>query len=234
MPGTHQVPPPAARARGHGAPAPRCAVLIPAYDEQDTVGAVVAVARRAGLGPVVVVDDGSADATAERAAAAGARVVRLRANRGKGGALKAGAERLDAEVLVIVDADLVGLEPHHLRALAEPVRSGRARMARGVFRGGRWRTTAAQRLAPQLNGQRSLWRTDLLRVPGLGASRYGVEVALTAHARAAGWTCEDVPLPGVSQVMKEEKRGLWRGLAVRVRMYREIAAALLRGRGRHA
>jgi glycosyltransferase involved in cell wall biosynthesis len=210
-----------------------CAVLVPALNEAATIGSVVEVARRAALGPVWVVDDGSADATADRAAAAGARVLRLPSNVGKGGALCAGAAVVAAEVLVVVDADLVGLEPAHLRALAAPVLVGEADMTRGVFRGGRWSTTAAQRLIPQLNGQRALRRADLAAVPGLADSRYGVEVRLTEHARRRGWRCVDVPLDGVSHVMKEEKRGLWRGLRVRLRMYRDIVSALLR-RGRHA
>lgn len=211
-----------------------CAVLIPAFDERETIGAVVEVARAAGLGPVLVVDDGSADETAAAARAAGAEVLRLERNRGKGGAIAAGLERLDSDVVLLIDADLTGLAPEHLRALAAPVLAGGVDMTRGVFVGGRWRTAAAQRLAPQLNGQRAV-RRDLLRaVPGLADSRYGVEVAITEHARRAGWSRLDVPLEGVSQVMKEEKRGLWTGLRVRARMYGEILATLARSLLRRA
>jgi len=207
------------------------AVIIPAFDEAANLAPVVAAARAAELGPVVVVDDGSRDATAEVAGRAGAEVVRLGSNRGKGAALRAGAEAVSSEVLVLLDADLVGLEARHVRALAEPVVAGRAEMTRGAFRGGRWSTTTAQRITPQLNGQRALRRTSLLEVPHLAESRYGVEIAITRHAADRGWRCLDVPLEGVSQVMKEEKRGLLRGALTRMRMYGEIVAALLR-RGR--
>ena len=88
----------------------------------------------------------------------------------------------------------------------------------------------AQRMTPQLSGQRALRRRSLLEVPGLGSSRYGVEVAITRHAIRSGWRFIDVPLPGVSQVMKEEKRGLLRGLATRARMYGEILGTLLGAR----
>lgn len=197
-------------------------VLIPAFDEAATVATVVGVAREAGIGPVVVVDDGSRDGTAEAAAAAGAEVVRLPRNLGKGGAVAAGARARREAVVVLLDADLTGLQPQHVRALAEPVLARRADMARGVFAGGRWRTTLVQRALPVLNGQRALRRTELLKVDGLDASRYGVEIAITEHAQAHGWRTMDVPLPGVSQVMKEEKRGALRGLAIRLRMYGEI------------
>jgi len=208
----------------------RCAVVVPAFNEAGGVGAVVAAARASETGPVWVVDDGSTDGTAAAARAAGAHVLELGSNVGKGGALLAAAQMLDADVLVLLDADLVGLQAMHVRALADPVVRGDADMTRGVFRGGRWRTTAAQRLMPQLNGQRALRRSALFGVPGIGASRYGVEVAIGEHARRHGWRCLDVALEGVSQVMKEEKRGWLAGLSLRAGMYRDILRALWRGR----
>jgi glycosyltransferase involved in cell wall biosynthesis len=67
----------------------RIAALVPAFDCARTVGAVVRdVARHCAT--VLVVDDGSADDTAERARAAGARVLRHERNRGKGAALRSG------------------------------------------------------------------------------------------------------------------------------------------------
>ena len=63
--------------------------IVPAHDEAGRVGRVVAALTAQGL-PVLVVDDGSSDGTGAEAAAAGARVLRLEPNRGKGAALKAG------------------------------------------------------------------------------------------------------------------------------------------------
>jgi glycosyltransferase involved in cell wall biosynthesis len=210
--------------------AERCAVLVPARDEAERIGAVVAAAAAADCGPVLVVDDGSRDGTARVAADAGAQVLELPRNLGKGGALAAGAAHLRCEVVVLLDADLTGLRPEHVRALAEPVLRGEAAMTRGVFRGARWATTTAQRLAPQLGGQRALRRVDLLALPGLSESRFGVEILLTDAARRHGWTWIDVPLDGVGQVMKEEKRGWWAGLRARAAMYRDIAQSWWRAR----
>lgn len=205
-----------------------CAVLIPAYNEAANLPRVVAVALEAALGPVLVVDDGSRDGTAEAARRSGAAVLRLDRNHGKGGALLAGGSALESDVVVLLDADLLGLTPQHLLELAAPVLRGEVEMTRGVFAGGRWRTTAAQRLTPQLNGQRGLLRAQLLEVAGLGSSRYGVEIAITEHAKRCAWRMRDVPLAGVSHIMKEEKRGLWRGLLVRFKMYAEIFGELVR------
>ncbi|HLU81924.1 MAG TPA: glycosyltransferase [Trueperaceae bacterium] len=211
---------------------PAVAILIPAFDEQLTIAAVVRTAVASGLGPVIVIDDGSRDATAAVAADAGAEVVRLAVNSGKGGALAAGARHVENEFVVLLDADLVGLGTQHIVALADPVLSGSADMSRGVFKGGRLTTTLAQLMAPQLNGQRCLRREALLGVPGLAESRYGVEVVITRHGLDRGWRLVEVPLWGVTQVMKEEKRGLLAGLKARARMYWQITRSLLSDRRR--
>jgi glycosyltransferase involved in cell wall biosynthesis len=81
--------------------------VIPALDCERTLGALVDGVRR-HLAPVLVVDDGSRDATASTAAAAGASVVRHPRNLGKGTALRTGiAAALAAEpaALVLLDAD---------------------------------------------------------------------------------------------------------------------------------
>jgi glycosyltransferase involved in cell wall biosynthesis len=84
-----------------------CAV-VPAFDAVETVGAVLADLR-ATLGvPVLVVDDGSVDATGDVARAHGADVIRHERNRGKGAALRTGlleAARRGFDVVVTVDAD---------------------------------------------------------------------------------------------------------------------------------
>jgi len=85
---------------------PRVIALVPAYREAPRIAAVVAGALRHL--PVVVVDDGSDDGTAEAAEAAGATVLRQRPNAGKGAALRAGfrhALAAGAEAVVTLDGD---------------------------------------------------------------------------------------------------------------------------------
>ena len=203
-------------------------VLIPAHNEERTVGEVVAVARAAGF-PVVVADDGSQDATAERARAAGAKVVRLEKNQGKGGAYAAGLKAVKTPFVILLDADLVGLRPAHLRALLEPVARNEADMTVGIFKGGRLFTDLGNRLTPFLSGQRALRTARLASVPGLASARYDVELLLTRTAKAEGWRVRYLPLKGLSQVMKEEKRGFLAGLLHRLRMYKEVLRYALRG-----
>jgi polyprenyl-phospho-N-acetylgalactosaminyl synthase len=82
-------------------------VVIPAYNEGPVIARVVGEAKRAGYA-VVVVDDGSSDATAEEARAAGAAVIRHPFNLGQGAALQTGidyAVAQAAEMIVTFDAD---------------------------------------------------------------------------------------------------------------------------------
>jgi glycosyltransferase involved in cell wall biosynthesis len=203
-------------------------IVIPAFNEETTVAEVVRVASESRLGTVYVIDDGSSDNTAQAATRAGATVIRLSENLGKGGVLHHAAVNLRENVLVLLDADLVGLTPEHIHALAEPVLAGEVDMTRGLFSGGRLQTTLAQYLAPQLSGQRAILRDKLAAVCELKTTRYGVEIAITKHAKRADWRTRDVGLKNVSQVMKEEKRGFWRGFFIRLKMYADIARAYIR------
>jgi glycosyltransferase involved in cell wall biosynthesis len=84
----------------------KAAIIIPAFNEAESIRRVVASV--CDLGVPVVVDDGSTDDTAARAEAAGATVVRHTANRGYDAALASGfvkAERIGAEIAVTFDAD---------------------------------------------------------------------------------------------------------------------------------
>ena len=87
---------------------PKIVAVVPAFNEEGRIGAVVKGAKR-HVGTVLVVDDGSRDRTAEKARKAGAKVVRLAENRGAGFATRKGAgfaiARMGAKQLVFIDAD---------------------------------------------------------------------------------------------------------------------------------
>jgi len=88
-------------------PEPRVVILIPAYNAERHVAAVVRGAQKTGL-PVVVVDDGSTDKTQQQAQSAGAIVLRHHGNRGKGAALQTGfayARTQGADGVLTLDAD---------------------------------------------------------------------------------------------------------------------------------
>lgn len=129
----------------------RKAAVVPAYNEAGSIGAVVAEIRAADPElEVVVVDDGSKDATAELASSAGATVLRLPYNLGIGAAVQTGlqyARDNDFDIAVQIDGD----GQHDARELAQllaPIISGEADIAVGSrFAGERlYRPSVARRI----------------------------------------------------------------------------------------
>ncbi len=111
------VAPDLARGIG-GSDTPYVSIVIPAYNEARRLLATLAgwrafLGRQAYRWEIVVVDDGSADATAPVAPAAGAHVLRLAPNQGKGGAVRAGVLAASGEVIAYADADM-NVAPAHL------------------------------------------------------------------------------------------------------------------------
>jgi glycosyltransferase involved in cell wall biosynthesis len=134
---------------GAGAP---LAVVIPAYNEEPTVADVIAEipAQAGGLQTeVIVVVDGARDATAVRAAEAGALVCDVPVNRGQGAALRLGywlARARGAQVIVTIDAD-GQYEAEEIGRVIEPILAGRADFVSGSRRLGAELTTDATRHA---------------------------------------------------------------------------------------
>jgi hypothetical protein len=209
-------------------------LVIPAFNESARIEATLEVVRRTdGLARVLVVDDGSTDATTVLAQAAAAldprlSVITLPANLGKASAVLAGVQAAGTDIVAFVDADLVGLHPAHLADLIRPVVAGECDMTLGLFRVGRLQTDLSHRIAPFLSGQRCL-RWSLFRdTPHLDGARAGVEVALSIHAWHNGLRVKSVPWNGVTHVMKTEKMGRVRGLWTHFCMYAEILRYMAR------
>lgn len=105
----------------------RVSVCIPARNEAATVAGVVAPVVAAGVGAeplvdeVIVVDDGSSDATGEVARALGARVVRREGPPGKGAAMAAAARAAAGDIVVFLDADVRNFGLHFVSGLIEPL-----------------------------------------------------------------------------------------------------------------
>jgi glycosyltransferase involved in cell wall biosynthesis len=128
---------------GVGAP---LAIVIPAYNEEPTVAAVIREIpdEAAGLAAeTIVVVDGAKDQTAAEAASAGALVCDVPVNRGQGAALRLGywlARARGAEVIVTIDAD-GQYEPSEITRVVEPILSGSADFVSGSRRLGSELTT---------------------------------------------------------------------------------------------
>lgn len=213
------------RQKGKSKKLVKVAAVIPAYNEANRIGVVLtALANTAEVSEVIVVSDGSTDGThAVASRYPKVTAVQLERNQGKGGAMRVGALRTDADVIVFFDADLVGLTPEHVSSLLAPVITGEVTMAMGIFKGGRWATDIAQYFSPGITGQRAVRREVFLQIPGLEHVGYGIELAITYYVRHHDMESCNVTLTGVTHPLKEEKLGWVRGAASRTVMYWQMA-----------
>lgn len=196
--------------------------IIPAWNEAARLPSVLAaVVGHPAIDEVIVVDDGSQDGSAEVAEAAGAQVVRLERNRGKSGAVAAGIARARGDVILMLDADLIGVTAKGVLDLLMPVRSGRADVAISLRQNAPWvwRWIGLD----YISGERVMRRETVLpyldRMAGLKG--FGLEVFLNRlwineKARVAV-----VPLAATSP-SKAAKRGLLRGIAADIGMMWDI------------
>ncbi len=208
-------------------------VLIPAYNEGSRISAVVDAVRAAGYGDVLVIDDGSKDDTAERARIAGARVLSLRPNRGKGGAMLAGLQETRGEVVLFLDGDLAGFSKRTLRAMTDPVERGEYDQVIGVSEEATPVTSGREDDASWegkviLSGQRALRREYLLKLPEHAWAGYGIEVWINDVVDRFGGRTAIFRLPGVVATYKWEKEGAAKGLAKMADMGAEVLKAMSR------
>lgn len=210
--------------------------LVPAFQRADSIGATVQALRGVGdIDRILVVDDGSTDATAEGARRAGAEVLRLPINRGKGGAVAAGVTVCpEADVFLLIDAD-VGDSAGAAQRLVDVLRADEADLVVGVLPGigraggfglvrrlaaaGVRRACGVETRAP-LSGQRAVRATYLRGLQCAG--RFGLEVAMTIDAVRAGARLREVDVP---MAHRRTGRGP-RGLLHRGRQGADVVAAL--------
>jgi len=193
----------------------RVAAIIPAKDEAERIAATVRSARAIPyVDLVLVVDDGSHDATADEARSAGAVVVRHSVNRGKASAMETGAavvamrdkEGTPPRVLLFLDADLASTAVN-AAPLIPPVITGKADLAIAVLppqqgAGGRGIVTGFARRAIRratgwaptqpLSGQRCITREAFDAASPL-ASGWGVETGMTIDVLSQGFAVVEVP-----------------------------------------
>jgi polyisoprenyl-phosphate glycosyltransferase len=208
----------------------KVSVVVPAYNEASRIGAVLEpLSACPSVDEVIVVDDGSDDGTAQVASRYSVDVVILKENHGKAGALDVGISRARNDVVFFLDADLVGLTAAHIERMIAAYAGGEIDMVVGVFANGRVNTDIAQKINPFASGQRllskALWERAKEYVSEMD---YGIEIALSKLAVKEGWRTEKVKLPGVTHILKEEKRGFGKGLRDRLKMYGDMIKWLIK------
>ena len=192
----------------------KIAAVIPAYNEEKHVGDVARRTRQ-NLANVLVVDDGSADETAQRAREAGAEVIVHEQNRGKGETIKTGLRHWlerDVDFVIILDADGQH-RPEEIDRFAESARTSDAKMFVGTrmndvssmplvrrfvnrWMSGRISAVCGQKIPDTQCGFRMLHRQLIPELLG-GAARFDYETEMLIIASRKGFRIDSVPISTV-------------------------------------
>ncbi len=211
----------------------RLSVVVPVYNEAETVELCLRRVADAGVATeIIVIDDGSTDGTAdvlEGLAREGLvdRLIRHPENRGKGAAVRAGIDAAGGDAVVVQDADLE-YDPRDLPRLIAPIRSGLADAVLGSrFLGGPHRVlyfwhsvgngllTMVSNMFTNLNltdmetGYKMI-RTDVARRLNLTADRFGIEPELVARLAQARARVYEVPISYHGRTYAEGKKIDWK------------------------
>ncbi len=202
--------------------------LIPAYNEQATIGEVLTRIAALDLdAQVIVVDDGSTDATAAIAEASGATVIRQR-NQGKGAAIRAAIAVADGEIAVIQDADME-YDPAEVPELIEPIVRGVADVVFGSrLRGGRpqraflfWHLVGNRFLSlltcvlfnttlSDMETGYKAFRLEVLRSLDLRENSFGLEPEITGKVCRRKLRIYELPISYYGRTHDEGKKITWR------------------------
>ena len=207
---------------------PRVSCVVPAYNEGPRISAVLdIVIAHPLIDQVIVVDDGSTDNTVsviglhEKAA-----LIQMPSNGGKTRALAAGILAADGEFMLLVDADLCGLQAQDLTRLLTPVLCGEADMGISLRRNapGLWRRIGLDYISGERVFARSLVISDLAALHRL--PRFGFEVWLNQIVVRRKMRLAIVSWPSVDSPTKARKAGLLVGLTMDARMIMDLAKAV--------
>ncbi|MDH7570584.1 MAG: glycosyltransferase family 2 protein, partial [Armatimonadota bacterium] len=207
-------------------------VIIPAYNERDTIAEAIRRVQEANLGDgvsleILVVDDCSTDGTREvLRGIPGIRVLQHERNQGKGAAIRTALAHASGDVVVIQDADLE-YDPADLRKMLEPIRQGktavvygsrflksRPQMRRANYVANRilaWAATLLffHRITDEATCYK-MFRADVLRAMNLKARRFEFCPEVTAKALRAGYRIVEVPISYRARTVAEGKKISWK------------------------
>ena len=196
-------------------------IIIPAYNEEDRLGATLKALKKIDLvKDILVIDDGSVDRTREIAKKEGVKLITLNKNRGKGYALKEGIDHLDNSIIVFLDAD-IGATAKEVTKLVYPLLENKAEVTIGKIAPtpGKGGFGIVRRLAQRafeyltgkkcssiLSGQRAFKR-EVLDKDLLNYKRYGIEFGMTVDLVQRNLRILEVPIDISHRITGRDYKG---------------------------
>jgi polyisoprenyl-phosphate glycosyltransferase len=204
----------------------RTSAIVAAYNEEKTLAEVLGALTRSGLiDEIIVVSDGSTDRTVDIARGfEGVTTIALRENCGKGYAMRVGVDYARGDVLFFVDGDMFNVTDEHIESLLRPVLRNQCDMNIGIRNRGPVKNFfhLQMKVGPVLSGIRVMKREVWDTVPLRYQERFKIEAALNFFCSRAGFRQRQTIVYALGHLIKENKRGLLRGLAGRWDMVREV------------
>ena len=190
----------------------KVSVIIPAYNEEETVAKVVEVIKKVSfVDEIVVVNDGSSDNTESEALKAGAVVINHEVNKGKGEALYTGYTQIDCDIIAFIDADIYNLTSQKVEAMIRPILDGKTDITKTKFarESGRVTELTAKPLLnfffPEISFEQPLSgqfaaRKEILKRINFEKD-YGVDVGIVIDADVLGISIMEVDIGAIQHDM---------------------------------
>lgn len=204
----------------------KISAIVPAYNEAERIGSVLAILTSyPGFAEVIVVDDGSKDGTETIAKHYPVRYIKNEKNLGKGKSMDKAVKESIGDIIFFADADITGLTHQMIDETVQPVVNGKWEMFVAMRHRPMYEVPGIMLFIALLGGERALTKKLWLALPDHYKNRFEIETGLNFFAKKYGKGVGYKVFKGLGQTIKEEKYGFWSGFTLRLAMIGNVFKA---------